>query len=97
VKTNLMQLFAAAGNTDIEGVDSINACYGGAAARSNLHVCTELVYLFHMNPPPPPFISGTAALLNSVAWVESSSWDGRWAVVVCGDIAGCALLALEPS
>jgi 3-hydroxy-3-methylglutaryl CoA synthase len=33
-------------------------------------------------------VAGTAALLNSVAWVESSAWDGRWAVVVCGDIAG---------
>lgn len=30
---------------------------------------------------------GTAALFNSVAWVESSSWDGRYAIVVCGDIA----------
>lgn len=30
---------------------------------------------------------GTAALLNSLAWVESSSWDGRYAVVVAGDIA----------
>mmetsp|Transcript_36292 Transcript_36292/g.95077 ORF Transcript_36292/g.95077 Transcript_36292/m.95077 type:complete len:488 (-) Transcript_36292:105-1568(-) len=30
---------------------------------------------------------GTAALLNSLAWVESSAWDGRYAVVVAGDIA----------
>jgi hydroxymethylglutaryl-CoA synthase len=30
---------------------------------------------------------GTAALLNSAAWVESSVWDGRYAVVVTGDIA----------
>jgi len=30
---------------------------------------------------------GSAALFNSVAWVESSAWDGRFAVVVCGDIA----------
>ncbi|RAL14085.1 hydroxymethylglutaryl-CoA synthase [Aspergillus homomorphus CBS 101889] len=30
---------------------------------------------------------GTAALLNAVAWIESSAWDGRDAVVVCGDIA----------
>ena len=30
---------------------------------------------------------GTAALFNSVAWVESSAWDGRYAIVVCGDIA----------
>ena len=30
---------------------------------------------------------GTAALFNSMAWVESSEWDGRYALVVCGDIA----------
>ena len=30
---------------------------------------------------------GTAALFNSAAWVESSEWDGRYAVVVAGDIA----------
>lgn len=30
---------------------------------------------------------GTAALFNAVNWVESSSWDGRDAIVVAGDIA----------
>jgi hydroxymethylglutaryl-CoA synthase len=30
---------------------------------------------------------GTAALHNAVNWVESSSWDGRYAMVVTGDIA----------
>eukprot|EP01036_Dinobryon_divergens_P040684 gene40684-53818_t len=30
---------------------------------------------------------GTAALFNSIAWIESSEWDGRYALVVCGDIA----------
>mmetsp|Transcript_25168 Transcript_25168/g.25373 ORF Transcript_25168/g.25373 Transcript_25168/m.25373 type:complete len:472 (+) Transcript_25168:85-1500(+) len=30
---------------------------------------------------------GTAALFNSLAWIESSDWDGRYALVVCGDIA----------
>lgn len=30
---------------------------------------------------------GTAALLNSVNWVESSSWDGRYAIVVAVDSA----------
>ncbi|CAM9964888.1 unnamed protein product [Ectocarpus sp. 4 AP-2014] len=47
-------------NTDVEGVTSYNACYGGSAA-----------------------------LFNSVAWVESrrAEWDGRYALVVCGDIA----------
>lgn len=58
VKTLLMDLFAASGNTDIEGVDSKNACYGG-----------------------------TAALFNVVNWVESNSWDGRYGLVVAGDIA----------
>eukprot|EP00285_Hemiselmis_virescens_P017387 CAMPEP_0173392420 /NCGR_PEP_ID=MMETSP1356-20130122/19527_1 /TAXON_ID=77927 ORGANISM="Hemiselmis virescens, Strain PCC157" /NCGR_SAMPLE_ID=MMETSP1356 /ASSEMBLY_ACC=CAM_ASM_000847 /LENGTH=492 /DNA_ID=CAMNT_0014350211 /DNA_START=73 /DNA_END=1547 /DNA_ORIENTATION=- len=76
VKTTLVQIFNEHGNFDIEGVDNINACYGG-----------------------------TAALLNTMAWVESSAWDGRYAVVVAGDIAvyeegparptgGCAAVAM---
>jgi len=32
VKTVLMELFEESGNTDIEGVDTTNACYGGTAA-----------------------------------------------------------------
>ncbi|KAL3420773.1 hydroxymethylglutaryl-synthase [Phlyctema vagabunda] len=56
VKSVLMQLFGD--NTNVEGVDTVNACYGG-----------------------------TNALFNSVAWVESSGWDGRDALVVTGDIA----------
>lgn len=35
VKTILMQLFEASGNTDIEGVDTVNACYGGTSALFN--------------------------------------------------------------
>jgi hydroxymethylglutaryl-CoA synthase len=35
IKTVLMQLFADQGNTDVEGVDNINACYGGTAAIFN--------------------------------------------------------------
>eukprot|EP00049_Salpingoeca_infusionum_P018593 m.357923 g.357923 ORF g.357923 m.357923 type:complete len:508 (-) comp17988_c0_seq1:359-1882(-) len=58
VKTTLMDLFAQHGNTDIEGIDSKNACYGG-----------------------------TAAVFNSAAWIESSAWDGRYAIAVAGDIA----------
>lgn len=58
IKTVLMQLFAERNLTDIEGIDTTNACYGG-----------------------------TAALLNALNWVESSAWDGRLALVVCGDIA----------
>ncbi|XP_047337799.1 hydroxymethylglutaryl-CoA synthase [Impatiens glandulifera] len=58
IKTFLMQIFEQSGNTDIEGVDSTNACYGG-----------------------------TAALFNCVNWVESTSWDGRYGLVVCTDSA----------
>ncbi|GME64954.1 hydroxymethylglutaryl-synthase [Neofusicoccum parvum] len=46
------------GNTNIEGCDTFNACYGG-----------------------------TNALFNTINWLESSSWDGRDAIVVAGDIA----------
>lgn len=35
VKTVLMQLFTACGNTNVEGVDTINACYGGTNALFN--------------------------------------------------------------
>ncbi|KAH3662216.1 hypothetical protein OGAPHI_005464 [Ogataea philodendri] len=55
-KSVLMQLFGE--NTDIEGIDTLNACYGG-----------------------------TNAVFNAINWVESSAWDGRDAIVVCGDIA----------
>lgn len=57
-KTMLMDLFEKHGNTDIEGIDSKNACYGG-----------------------------TAALFNCINWMQSESWDGRNAIVFCGDIA----------
>ena len=30
---------------------------------------------------------GTAALFNTIDWVESSAWDGRYGVVLAGDIA----------
>lgn len=56
VKSVLMQLFGD--NSDVEGVDNVNACYGG-----------------------------TAAITNSINWVQSDAWDGRDAIVVCGDIA----------
>uniref|UniRef100_J3MUY6 Hydroxymethylglutaryl-CoA synthase n=1 Tax=Oryza brachyantha TaxID=4533 RepID=J3MUY6_ORYBR len=35
IKTWLMQIFEESGNTDLEGVDSSNACYGGTAALLN--------------------------------------------------------------
>uniref|UniRef100_A0A8C5GA08 Hydroxymethylglutaryl-CoA synthase n=1 Tax=Gouania willdenowi TaxID=441366 RepID=A0A8C5GA08_GOUWI len=40
---------------------------------------------------------GTAALFNAVNWVESSSWDGRYALVVAGDIAVYATGSARPT
>ena len=42
----------------MQGVDNVNACYGG-----------------------------TAGLYNAVNWIESSAWDGRYALVVASDEA----------
>jgi hydroxymethylglutaryl-CoA synthase len=39
----------------------------------------------------------TAALFNAVNWIESSSWDGRNAIVVAGDIAIYAKGAARPA
>lgn len=68
VKSVLMQLFEPHGVTDLEGIDTTNACYGG-----------------------------TAALFNAVNWVESSNWDKRLALVVCGDIAVYAKGSARPT
>jgi len=76
VKSFLMELFVQHGNFNVEGVDTMNACYGG-----------------------------TNALFNAINWIESSSWDGRLALVVAADIAvygpgaarptgGCAAVAM---
>lgn len=68
VKSVLMQLFEPHGVTDLEGIDTTNACYGG-----------------------------TAALFNAINWVESSNYDGRLALVVCGDIAVYAQGSARPT
>lgn len=68
VKTVLMQLFEPYGVTDIEGIDTTNACYGG-----------------------------TAALINAISWIESSYWNGRYALVVAADIAVYAKGSARPT
>ncbi|XP_015794575.1 hydroxymethylglutaryl-CoA synthase 1 [Tetranychus urticae] len=40
---------------------------------------------------------GTAALFAAVNWIESSSWDGRYALVVAGDIAIYASGSARPT
>lgn len=58
LKTLLMSLFRESGNYDVEGITSINACYGS-----------------------------TNALFNTLNWIDSSSWDGRYGIVVSSDVA----------
>jgi len=40
---------------------------------------------------------GTSALLNALTWVESDSWDGRYAIVVAVDIATYARGPARPT
>ncbi|XP_015376005.1 PREDICTED: hydroxymethylglutaryl-CoA synthase 1-like isoform X1 [Diuraphis noxia] len=40
---------------------------------------------------------GTAALFNSIAWLESSAWDGRLAIVVAADVATYARGTARPT
>lgn len=40
---------------------------------------------------------GTAALFNTAAWIESSAWDGRYGLVVAGDIAVYGSVAARPT
>ena len=40
---------------------------------------------------------GTSALLNAFTWVESDAWDGRYAIVVAGDIAAYERGAARPT
>ncbi|ETO24297.1 hypothetical protein RFI_12862 [Reticulomyxa filosa] len=68
IKSVVMQLFEKKGNTDIEGVDYLHACY-----------------------------AGTASLFDSVSWMESERWDGRYAIVVCADIAEYAKGPARPT
>ncbi len=41
--------------------------------------------------------AGTNALFNSLAWIESSAWDGRYAMVVAADIAEYAKGPARPT
>mmetsp|Transcript_44559 Transcript_44559/g.59125 ORF Transcript_44559/g.59125 Transcript_44559/m.59125 type:complete len:212 (+) Transcript_44559:184-819(+) len=58
MKTILMSLFRESGNHDIEGVTTVNACYGS-----------------------------TNAIFNTLNWMDSASWDGRYGIVISSDVA----------
>ena len=62
-----------------------------------------LLQLFHDNPylsgcdNTNACYGGTSAFLNSLAWIESSQWDGRMALVVCSDIAVYEDMSARPT
>lgn len=80
-----MQLFEESGNTNVEGIDSLHACYAGTAALFNStgeHILASFVQFLKY---------------FSAAWVESSAWDGRYALVVVVDIAEYAQGPARPT
>ncbi|KAL6776712.1 hypothetical protein ACKKBF_B30655 [Auxenochlorella protothecoides x Auxenochlorella symbiontica] len=77
LKTYLMPILEAAGNTDVEGVDCVQACYGGTAAllaaaawvesrawdgRLAVVVCSDIA-LYAPGPARPTSGAGAVALL----------------------------------
>lgn len=77
VKSVLMKLFSDSGNSDLEGVDSTNACYGGTAALFNcvnwvessawdgrlaLAVCADIA-VYGAGPARPSGGAGAVAML----------------------------------
>tara|TARA_B100001758_G_C18408584_1_gene613986 strand:+ start:891 stop:2252 length:1362 start_codon:yes stop_codon:yes gene_type:complete len=58
VKSTVMSLFNKENIYNVEGIDTINACYGG-----------------------------TQALFNTLGWMHSPEYDGRYGIVLTGDIA----------
>lgn len=77
IKSYLMMLFEEAGNTDVEGVDCIQACYGGTAAVQNAAnwiesrawdgrlavVVMSDISLYEAGPARPTSGAGAVALL----------------------------------
>eukprot|EP01116_Phalansterium_solitarium_P016313 TRINITY_DN3776_c0_g2_i1.p1 TRINITY_DN3776_c0_g2~~TRINITY_DN3776_c0_g2_i1.p1 ORF type:complete len:472 (+),score=115.19 TRINITY_DN3776_c0_g2_i1:68-1483(+) len=76
--------------------DQIGRIEVGTESRSDKSKAlkTDLLRLFPNNAHDSEGVDttnacygGTAALFNCGAWIESSFWDGRYALMVCGDVA----------
>lgn len=78
-----MQLFQESGNTDVEGIDGLHACYAGTDALFN-SVGNALGFM-------------RFSLTTFPAWVESNAWDGRYALIVVVDIAEYAQGPARPT
>lgn len=82
VKTVIMQLFEDSGNTDVEGIDTTNACYGGTAALFNAVNWVEssswdgewlnVQYIFHY-------------IISVDQYLIWNDWRGRFLIAFCSD------------
>lgn len=77
-KTVLMQLFAESGNTNVEGIDTTNACYGGTQALFNAVSWVESSAWDGIFPLENIFL-----IFHKIFFC----FTGRFAVVVAADIA----------
>ncbi|CAG2171232.1 unnamed protein product [Oppiella nova] len=62
VKTVLMDLFFESGNTDIEGIQSTNACYGGTDCLYAIVVAADIA-IYASGPARPTGCCGAVAML----------------------------------
>lgn len=79
VKSVLMQLFAASGNSVVEGIDTTNACYGGTQALFNALSWTE--------SSAWDGECGVAMVSAEIIHTHALCSAGRFALVVSADIA----------
>ncbi|KKY34081.1 putative hydroxymethylglutarylsynthase [Diaporthe ampelina] len=89
VKTVLTQLFEPAGNTSLEGIDTVNACYGGTSALFN---AVNWVESRSWDGRDAIVVASDIALYR-----EASSRPTGGAGCVAMLVGPNALLALEPS
>lgn len=78
-----MSLFRESGNHDVEGSFS-------CLLKFLYHLLKKILGIDCINA----CYGATNALFNSVQWIESSYWDGRYALVVATD---CAIYGSGPA
>ena len=83
VKTVLMQLFAGCGNTNVEGIDTTNACYGGTQALFN---AVSWVESSAWDGKVKAASANSCSELTH-CWYYFLPFAGRFALVVTADIA----------
>jgi hydroxymethylglutaryl-CoA synthase len=79
VKTVLMSLFTDSGNHDIEGISSGSSLENLSKSNIEKFQCRSGFYKW--------VLWRNKCSFYAIHWLESSFWDGRYALVVCADNA----------